>query len=234
MSKNLKPKGRNNLPDELVKFGRQLVYSEGTKTEPLYVENIRKLIAKKYLVKPNDIEIVYTENKSNNTIYLVKDAIKDVKSRLKRGEIINHVWIFFDKDSFPKTDFDAAKDALTKMNNSKDLSLDGFRYDVKTNIVWHACYSNESFELWLCLYFDLISSSLGREKLKEHLNNIKNLKKINFEYEKNLKDIHDLLTNNGGSIENAIRNAKILSVNNGENPSTNVYEFAEYFKAYMI
>ena len=33
---SFRPKGRKNLPSELLNFGMNLVYSEGTKTEPYY------------------------------------------------------------------------------------------------------------------------------------------------------------------------------------------------------
>lgn len=38
-----KPYGRRNLPTPtvLISFGRHLVYAEGTKTEPLYVEDLK-------------------------------------------------------------------------------------------------------------------------------------------------------------------------------------------------
>ncbi len=39
MKKVLKPKGRSSLPKELLQFGRHLVYAEGTRTEPYYIES---------------------------------------------------------------------------------------------------------------------------------------------------------------------------------------------------
>lgn len=46
--------------------------------------------------------------------------------------------------------------------------------------------------------------------------------------------MHQFLTSKGGNIDFAIKNAKKLSgLKNKENPSTNVYMFAEYFKSYM-
>ena len=51
---------------------------------------------------------------------------------------------------------------------------------------------------------------------------------------KNEHDIHQILTSAGGSIEKAIKSAKKLcEKNKAANPSTKVYEFAEYFKSYM-
>ena len=232
-NKRIIPKGRKNLPLEFARFGRHLVYSEGTKTEPNYVNNIKKNIAAKYKVAPNDIENIHANKNSNNTIYLVNDAKKDVTKRIMNGEKIDHVWVFFDKDSFPPDDFNEANYALSKMNNSTDETPEGFKYDKTTGIAWHTCYSNEAFELWLCLYFDYINTSLGRAQLIEHLNSIPSLKKNGFIYQKNTENIHDVLISNGGKLENAIKFAKKLEVNNTANPSTNVHEFMSYFKVYM-
>lgn len=231
MSNKIIPKGRKNLPQQLINFGRHLIYSEGTKTEPNYVENIKKLIAKKYNVHPNDVEIVKGNKKSNNTIHLVNDALKDVKKRLKNNEIINHVWIFFDKDDFPIEDFNEACRKLERINNSKDKNDDGFNYETKTDITYHACYSNEAFELWLCLYFGYIHAALGRKQLIEYLDD--KLTPYGYEYGKNIENIHDILECVGGKLEKAIIYAKKLEVNINKNPSTTVHNFIEYFKPYF-
>lgn len=236
MSKKiLSPKGRRSIPNELLQFGRHLVYSEGTKTEPNYVENIKGLIAKKYNCRQNDIEIINANrDKSYSTIGLVNVMKDDVKRRLSNDEVINHVWVFFDKDDF---EFQAYKDAINALNNlndSEDTNEDSFKYNKKDGISYHACYSNESFELWLLSYFSLYSSILNRNdyitKLNEKIKKYDKTKK----YDKNIKNIHDLLVNCGGTIENAINNAEKLTNNNGiDNPSTTVYIFAKYFLAYM-
>ena len=227
------PKGRNALPKELLQFGRHLVYSEGTRTEPYYVDNIKERIAIKYKCNQNDIELIpITRKKSYNTLSLVKYAIKDVQERIKHKEIINHVWIMFDKDDF--THFDEAHNLILSLNDSTKLNVDGFKFEEKTHISWHSCWSNESFELWLCLYFSYYSSANSRKDYISHLENIKSLKKIDFVYEKNLKNIHDTLLSNGGNIQNAIKYAKRLEKNNKtNNPSSGVYIFAEYFLPYM-
>lgn len=237
MKANFLPKGRKNLPVELVKFGRNLVYSEGIKTEPYYIESIKKSIGNKYKCNPNDIEIVPVnkEDKSYNTLGLVEYAIKDVNERLKKHEFIDHVWLFFDKDSFPKEDFYNAHKKIIGLNNSENENVYGFKYQKENGIVWHSCATNEAFELWLCLYFDNIQNSMGRKDYIVHLNNIQKLKNIGFNYEKNQKDIHQILSANGGNIKNAIKWAKKLCENNIlENPSSYIYEFAEFFYPYLF
>lgn len=229
-----KPRGRSSLPKELLQFGTHLVYSEGTRTEPYYVENIKKNIAEKYNKKPNDIMILSaTGKKTYHTIDLVNYAIKDVDNRLKSGHTVDHVWIFFDKDEF--SDFNEAHDLINKLNDSKDLNSDGFPFNEKTGIAWHSCWSNQCFELWLCLYFNFYNVQHDRSQYKYNLENSTPLKKIQFKYEKNLEGIHDILIQNGGSIDNAIKFARKLEKLNGiGDPSTGAYLFTEYFKNYMI
>ena len=231
---NFEPKGRKNLPTALLNFGNNLVYSEGIKTEPYYVENIKKCIAENFLIKPNDIAIipVNKEKKSNNTIYLVKDAINDVNKRIKNGELIDNVWIFFDKDYF--TGYEKAFKKIDELNDSEKTNNNGFKYNKQTNVSWHYCWSNEAFELWLCLYFNYDQASHSRDDYEKILDNNPELKKVNFNYKKNLENIHTILTKAGGSIENAIKFAKKLNKINGRgNPSTGVYKFAEFFLPYM-
>lgn len=86
-----RPISRNQLPRELQSIGRHLVYSEGTKTEPKYIDNIKRLIAKKYQVNHDSIEIIIANEESTNTIYLVEMAKKDVINRLKNNETIKEL-----------------------------------------------------------------------------------------------------------------------------------------------
>ena len=228
------PKGRKSLPTVLLNFGKNLVYSEGTKTEPYYVENIKNCIAENFLINPNNIDIipVNKEKKSYNTIYLVEYAINDVNKRIKNGEIIDNVWVFFDKDSF--TGYEKAFKKIDELNDSEKTNNNCFKYNKKTNVSWHNCWSNEAFELWLCLYFNYDQASHSRDDYEDKLNNYPALKKVNFDYAKNKKNIHTILTEAGGDIEKAIKFAKKLNKLNGRgNPSTGVYKFAEFFLPYM-
>ncbi len=168
---NFKPRGRRSIPYELINFGYHLVYSEGLVTEKNYIEEIKKCIADKYKVKPNDINVVFCSDKSYNTKSLVEYATKDINKRIK-NEKIDHVWIFFDKDDFPKDQFDSAIQMITNKNNSNDVNTDGFKYEKETGITWHECHSNGSFELWYCLYFNYLNSKLTRSDYIKHLENI--------------------------------------------------------------
>ena len=230
MSKKvLTPKGRKSIPPELMQFGKHLVYAEGTKTEPNYINEIKSLIANKYNCRPNEIQIVIAnENNSRNTVGLVQFMIEDVTKRAK-NEKINHVWVMFDRDDFPKDNFDNAIKKIESLNNSENQNEDSFHYNTKDLISYHACYSNECFELWLILHFEYLSSQLTRQQYYDKLGDY--LKQT---YDKTTDDVLGLILKNGGSIDNAIKYAKkLVETNQTSNPSTAMYLFAEYFKPYM-
>lgn len=232
--KTVRPIGRKNLKEELRQFGYHLVYSEGTKTEPNYVRSIKKSIANKYNCSPNEIHLVTANIDSYNTIGLVQYALDDVSNKLRSGDRIDHVWIMFDKDSFPEVDFNNANSLINSQNNSPGVNSDGFHYNKENNISWHSCWTNEAFELWLCLYFSYYHVPHTRDDYIKYLRNNKKLTSNGIKYEKNLEDIHQKFEECGGSIENAIKYAKKLTETNGySNPSTGMYIFAEYFKPYM-
>lgn len=232
---SFKPRGRRSIPDELINFGRHLVYSEGTKTEPYYIESIKKEIAAKYNCEINAIEIINgTTDESYNTIGLIKYGEKDIKKRLKNGEIINHVWFFFDRDEFLADNYIKACKYELKANNSNNKNFEGFKYNMDNEITYHCCWSNEAFELWLYLYFEYNDSKLTRSDYVDKLQKLSALKKIKFNYKKNSEDIHQIFTSTGGSIDKAISSAKKLTdTNDYDKPSTSVWKFAEYFKPYM-
>ncbi|MDY4788589.1 MAG: RloB family protein [Bacilli bacterium] len=225
----LRPRGRDSRTS-LLNFGRHLVYAEGEKTEPNYVNEIKGLIAKKYQKNPNDIDVIIASEGGKSTIQLFDFAKKDIKKRIKNNETINHVWLFFDKDDFKIDNFKKTIENIEKMNNSEKTNDEGFKYDNKTLISWHACFSNEAFELWYCLYFNYLESQLTRKDYEEILN-----KKLSPDkYNKNNINNHELLLKHNGKLDNAIKNAKkLFKINGIINPSTKVFEFIEYFKAYM-
>ena len=232
MNEKISPKGRKNLPERLINFGRHLVYSEGTKTEPYYVENIKKCIAEKYKIGINDIEIINAnQNGSLNTIGLVRYAIKDVANRLKNDETINHVWIFYDKDSFPKANYTNAHNKIQSLNckkNEEHIPCD------KNNIIWHSMPSNECFELFLMSYFNYQTSALKRTSYAGMIEKEVRKKFPSFTYAKNLTDIHSTLIKAGGTIKKAIRFCKKMEKeNNIDNPSSKAYLFLEYFNRYL-
>ena len=231
-----KPLGRDNLPKRLIKMGRHLVYAEGTKTEPLYVESVKKELAKTYGILADQVEIhCFPARKSKHTLELVRFAEIDVQERLRKGETIHGVWIFFDRDCFD--DFDKAYLRIVDKQRQGHVSPQGLAAD-ENDISWVPCYSNECFELWVYLHFADLHAALGREDYIPKINEFLRAKNPKAEYAKNAEGLFQFLRDNGGDIKRAIRFAKrkveTLSLHAPRpNPSTGIYVFAEFFLAYI-
>lgn len=234
----MNPKSRSGLPKELYRFGRHLVYSEGTKTEPFYVDSIKECIDPKFFKTLGSLELINcNKGKSRNTIGLARYSFEDSVLRFNAGEKIEHVWVLFDKDNFPKADFDNAIKFLDGKNDSKGVNNESFHYNNKTGITYHALYSNEAFELFLLLYFNLVTSGLSRKTYQSKINSFVKAKGkvFDFSYQKNMEHMHKRLVDAGGSLDLAVKYSKKLCSNTpGRNPSTKVYEFAEYFFEYLL
>lgn len=229
----IRARGRQSIPKVLIGFGRHLVYTEGTKTEPLYVTNLKEEIAKHLNVSERQIEIItVTTKKSKHTLELVEYAKKDVQERRHRGETVDFVWIFYDKDSYD--DFDDTYKAIFEMNNKHDGKDDTVPCD-SFDTSWFACWSNECFEVWAYHYFENLITPLPREDYIKKINQFLKKNGCKQTYEKNLENLHSFLTNNGGSIDKAIKLMKSKDVPRFKkpNPSSGIYQFAEYICAYL-
>ncbi len=219
----MKPKGRSNLPEFLKPLGRNLIYAEGTVTEINYVIELRNLIADKLGVKANQVELIpVIMNESKHTLELVNFARDDVKKRLAKGETVDNVWIFYDKDEF--VDFDVASPKIKSLNKNHP------------NIKWYDCWSVECFEVWLYHYFENLVVPLPRRQYIEKIN--KFLKDHNSaeKYTKTCDHIHKLLTDNGGDIKRAIKfmsQKSNLSLLPRPNPSSGVWMFAQFVISYI-
>ena len=217
-----KPFGRKSIPKVLLPFGRHLVYAEGTKTEPLYVEDLRVLVSEELNVTKEDVEIISVKmNKSQHTVDLVNYAIKDVENRKRKSEIINNVWVFYDKDDYE--DFDKAY-RLIKEQDKRDGDID-----------WKACWSNECFEVWVYHYFENLETPIKREQYIKKINYFLKKHKCPKEYKKNMEGLHHLLSQYGGDIRKAtlLMKNKDVASDFKPNPSSGIYQFAEFVLTYI-
>ena len=131
----------------------------------------------------------------------------------------------FDKDDFSANNFNAA---IIKAEE---------RYPGCT-VAW----SNESFELWLCLHFEYVQSPLHRDAYNDKLTEIfrKNgifTKRQNFDSNgKNDLQLYEKINQCGGSLDNAINWSKRLAdaqdLNNPTkaNPVTMVYKAVQVLR----
>jgi len=100
-----------------------------------------------------DIKTIGT---GRNTIQVVQKAI-DLKKHSIKDEY-DEIWSVFDRDSFPKDDYMKAIDLAHKN-------------DIKVAV------SNECFELWFLLHFNLITTSMSRNSYLNKLDNTYDLLK---------------------------------------------------------
>jgi hypothetical protein len=141
-----------------------------------------------------------------NTVTCVQRAIAEHKGASSYGYKFDQVWCVFDKDSFEETQF---KEALSLAKDS----------GVKV------AYSNEAFELWYLLHFDLISAPMPRGGYQKKLS-----EKLGIPYKKNDKNMYDkLLKLQPTAIKNAKKLLEIRPYGDPakDNPSTTVHLLVE-------
>jgi hypothetical protein len=164
-----------------------LIVCEGEKTEPNYFKSFRVVSAR-----------IYVEGFGANPSKLIEEA----KRLNDREGGYDQVWCVFDRDDFPKQDFNSAI-----INAEKE----GFK----------VAYSNEAFELWYVLHFEFLNTGIPRKDYIQKLDKL-----LKHQYKKNSEAIYDEIKKHQTT---AIKNAENLldqyqpqnAVN--DNPSTTVH-----------
>lgn len=122
-----------------------LIVCEGEKTEPDYFKAFRMTAA-----------TVKAVGQAMKTMTLVNKAISIREAdRLKKREY-NQCWVVFDKDDFPASDFNQAIQLAEK---------NGFR----------VAYSNQAFEYWFLLHYNLYTGPIHRNQYKDMLTKLTGL-----------------------------------------------------------
>ena len=167
---------------------RTIIFCEGTKTEPHYLQEIVNLIkekcrnySKQERIKLDQIKIKGTRRSSTSLFsYAVDNTDSDIAM----------VWLVYDKDDFPADQFDntpAMAKAQTKNGKAE----------------YHTAWSNECFELWLLLHYIPLESNINREEYHVKLKEPGRLPS----YKKNHKDVY---TKTKHLLNVAFKNAKTL------------------------
>lgn len=132
-------------------YKRFLIMTEG-ETEETYFNHYRQ--------QPNPI--VQAIDQSDNKRSLVEKAVLERDKRVTSGEFekdLDEAWVVLDKDIDP--------------SNPRDKANFNEALQVAENNRLFVAYSNDSFELWLLLHYQVVSSAMHRdticEKLSEHI-----------------------------------------------------------------
>ena len=178
---------------QLKEFKRILIVTEGSETEPLYFEQIKR----KYKLKDNVIFIYPAENSSP------RDVLKTAKDKNSIDDF-DKVFCVFDKDTH-----DTYGEVVLKITNDKKL--------VKITAVT----SVPCFEIWLILHYKATAKPYyTSDKNKASKNALKDLQKIDPMYSKNNKNYFEAIVER---TDIAIKNADIVSKQVlGDDPSTKI------------
>ena len=150
---------------------RFLIVCEGKCTEPKYFEGFRL----------SSVNVVI-KGMGANTDSLVQMAIDERGVAASYGEYFDQVWCVFDRDSFTAQTFNRAF-ALAESNDIK------------------IAHSNESFELWYVLHYEMVTTSTTRVELNRKLCAL-----LGRKYVKNDRGIYlDLLDKQQAAIRRAKR-----------------------------
>jgi hypothetical protein len=184
-----------------------LIICEGEKTEPNYFEGLKKYLPVGSLV----IADMTIKGTGKNTKSLIEFSIN---YRKKSNQNFDRTWAVFDRDSFTEEQF----------NNSIIRAEAN-----EINCAW----SNEAFELWFLLHFQLIENGMSRKDYQSYLEReIKRVSGKDYKYKKNDIGMYALLSAHGDQ-KQAISRAKKLKAqfNDGKhanhNPCTLVYLLIE-------
>ena len=135
------------------------------------------------------------------------------------------IWCVYDKDSFPAKDFNGVAERMDKLNLGN------------LNLQYHVAWSNECIEFWFVLHFAYYISNNHRAENIKFLNDKFRELRIG-KYQKNMKDIFNILMERG-SPKLAIRYAKRI-IKDGEGktpteiaPGTKGYELVEELARYL-
>ena len=181
-----------------------LIICEGENTEPDYFKAFRLTSA-----------TIKAVGQGLGTTALVKKAIKIKEQEKIKGHTFNRAWVVFDKDDFSDNDFNAAI-ILAQQNQ------------------FEVAYSNQAFEYWFLLHFNLYQIPINRSRYEEMLSNL-----LGFSYSKKTGVSNKMFNALLGKQQQAIANAKIVMKQfNGSNPaqeesSTTVYRLVENLNKFL-
>lgn len=170
MGKDNQPKHRQaaqlaRKAGQRASYDRILIVTEGSKTEPLYLGDIRS----KYRLQTANVQVQHSQYGTSpiriveyaEHLFVNGDEEKNIQPRA-----FEQVYVVFDRD-----DHETYHNALNKA-----AALNGkLRNDLKQPVKFEAIASVPCFELWLLLHFEDVHAPLHRaevyQRLRQHLPN---------------------------------------------------------------
>lgn len=217
-----KPKGwrsgKRGGRSRMVQMTRHLVVSEGKETEPRYFEGMRAALG---AANERKVAIV-VKGTGKHTLDLLDFAVEHCRYA---PETFDHVWLVYDKDDFPASDFDAMEHKCTELSDESRT--------------FHALWSNPCFELWPLLHFRYTSAPMSAAECQRALAQAMS-KDLGIEYRKNLGGLFEAVDDKRGE---ALQRAGRLDTHHRElgnlkpslqNPATKVGEIFDVIGPYLV
>jgi hypothetical protein len=197
---------------------RHLFVTEGTKTEPNYLNGLIELVCQK--CGEGARRQLRVKGEGDNTLNLLEKA---EKYQSNDADGFRHVWILYDKDDFPPDAFDNTAGRCEALNK---------RYrEEQRELEFHAIWSNPCVELWFLLHYELMQSDIDRDDYRGKLS-----EKLGRHYDKSDPNIFRTLLPH---MKTAVRNSKKLLRSSPESapsaivPGTNFHELVTHFQHYF-
>ena len=148
------------------------IATEGTITETTYLDSIVESINKKYGMFSRHDRVVL-EGYGQSCLKLLDEAESKVSKKYQNTDV---VWLVYDKDDFPKDDFDNTQFSAEK------------KKDRKYKVAW----SNECIELWFLLHFQDVQVNIGRTEYLKRLEKYCSYSKTDEDLYSKFKDKTDI------------------------------------------
>ncbi len=208
-------RGRKSAPRTMAPE-RHLVVCEGTRTEPIYFEDMRDSLAPEF----RDRVHVVVKGTGLHTRDLLDYAVSEC-SRSRNG--YDHVWVAYDKDEFPADEFDEVARECSRIHLG--------------DATFHAMWSNPCFEVWLLLHFGYTTSEMFARRCIDRVGE-ECRRRLGVDYEKNRSIYAQIAPMMGGACEGSRR---LIAWHEGQgkgspsamNPGTAVHEIVESLRQYL-
>ncbi|MBH0057563.1 RloB domain-containing protein [Pseudoalteromonas sp. SWXJZ94C] len=201
-------------------YDRILIVCEGSKTEPIYLEEAR------IELELDSANIMIDGTCGSSPISVVKHAESIFKKEVFSGGLYNQVFCVFDRDNHT-TYLEAIKyvDVLNKNLIQENISNEP---------IFNAIHSDPSFEFWLLLHFNYSTKPYQPKQGKSVGDQvIDDLKVYMPKYKKTQKGIFKTSLDNG-SLNTALNYSQQIydrvKGSNNMNPSTNMHELITYLQ----
>lgn len=155
------------------------IFCEGTQTEPHYFRGFENAIKSNAIYK--NLVHVHVEGVGAETLRVIYAAEKYVReNRIENANI----WCVYDKDSFPKQDFNSVSQRAKTLNDQQD------------KVRYYVAWSNQCIEYWFILHFAYYDVDNSRKDYRKFLH--AKFKELGWtRYEKRNEELFEIMTSKG-------------------------------------